>query len=229
MQAEDLVPGGSDTFDLSAFQAFARNALAAYLGQSGRILYSAATTLQPGPLYILGLNPGGQPHLREGTIGDDLSRLPTRATNAYLDESWRGRAAGAAPLQRRLQWLTGALGRDLRDTCASNLIFLRSANAAGCQYETAADACWPVHSRILEQVQPRLLLVFGNSGVSPFRYLRDLYRPARVDAFDSGHGDWRCLAFRADGRVVVGVPHLSRYAVDRYPAVAAWIRAYASL
>ena len=215
--------------DFGALQAAMRAHLAGYLHHSGRVLYSAVDTLRPGPLYVLGLNPGGRPLGHAGLLGDDIAKFPSKQDNAYLDESWRSFSTGQAPLQKRLKWLVEQLGYNLRNACASNLIFLRSTDASGCQYSRSAPACWPIHELILERVQPKLILVFGNSGVSPFQFLRERYRPTSIESFESGHGSWRCLGFRAEGRAVIGLPHLSRYAVDRHPQVATWIRVYSGL
>lgn len=210
-----------------ALQAYAAQCLAPIADRSGRVLYSAAATLQPAPLYLLGLNPGGDPARQTETVGDALRALPDRTANAYLDESWKGCEPGQAPIQRRVHWLLHELGCETQQVCASNLIFVRSRSASGCGYPVTADLCWPVHEAILRIVQPRLILAFGNSGVSPFGYLHSRFRPERVEAVAAGHGNWRCLGFTLPNETrVVGVPHLSRYAIDRYPHAAAWIRDY---
>lgn len=219
-----------DIAGLQALQALAQHRLAPIGHLSGRILYSASTTLKPGPIYLVGLNPGGLPSAHADTVNDAIEEFGSRTTNAYLEECWKRRSPGESPIQRRVRWLVEGLGQDVADVCASNLIFIRSRSAANCRYPELADLCWPVHQAILEIVKPRLLLVFGNSGISPFRYLRDRFKPQTVDSIAAGHGTWRCLAFRGpDGLAVIGVPHLSRYAIDRHPAVAAWIGAYADL
>ena len=68
---------------------FARQQLKSILHRSGRVLYSSAATLSPGTVYLLGLNPGGDPaNPVFGTISDSLTQLPTRTENAFLDEAW---------------------------------------------------------------------------------------------------------------------------------------------
>jgi len=104
---------------LSGFIATARKQLAPIIDRSGSVLYSAQSTLRPGKLYLLGLNPGGDP-TRHHTIGEDLDQLPHRKRNAYIHESWeRHREAGRAPLQQRVQWLMRKLGQDVEDVCAA--------------------------------------------------------------------------------------------------------------
>ena len=210
--------------DLSNFVASARQQLAPILDRSGNILYSAARTLRPGPIYLLGLNPGGDPTKHE-TVRHTLEALTARVENAFLDERWeRQKRPGQAPLQRRLQWLARELGFDLREVCAANLIFVRSRDASRSGYPQLADLCWPIHLSILEIVRPKLIITIGNSAISPYAYLRRQLNGSAEQLFPSGHGDWRCRVFHSASRQVVGLPHLSRYAVDHHPSVAVWLR-----
>lgn len=134
--------------NLSAFVAVARQDLRSVLSRSGNILYSGAETLCPGPVYLLGLNPGGDPDdavHREQTIGSTLDRLPSKRENEYLDVSWRERGirrpAGQAKLQRRVRRLAEMIGLDLRNVCATNLIFVRSTSASSSDYSALAPVC----------------------------------------------------------------------------------------
>jgi len=218
--------------DVGAVARIARRHLAPVLDRSGNILYSGATTLRPGSIYLLGLNPGGDPHHhRRQTLRRVLRNLPSKHDNEYLDKTWDGqRTKGTSVLQRRVQWLAKKLGHDLRKTCASNLIFVRSTDAQNCGYPELARLCWPVHQTILSIVRPRLVIAFGNSSISPYAFLRSvLGDDSRERTFPAGHANWRCRAFRAaNGMWVVGLPHLSRYAVNRHAEVAKWLRPMAS-
>ena len=210
---------------------FAKPVLASIANRSGRVLCSSAATLRPGTIYLLGLNPGDDPqtHAAE-TVGESLENLPSRTRNAYLDESWGGQPKGENKFQRRVDWLLTNLGSETRDVCASNLIFTCSTAAGDSGYPQTATLCWPVHERIISIVQPRLILVFGNSSVSPFQFLRQQYQPLLVDFYSSGHGNWRCQGFSTLTDIkVIGLPHLSRYAVHRHEDVVEWIKAYGAL
>lgn len=207
----------------------ARRQLADVLELSGEVLYSAAATLVPGPVYLLGHNPGGDsanPAL--STVGSSLAELPTKTINSYLDTLWSGRQVGQAPLQRRVIWLLRGLDVDPRSVAASNLIFARSRDAAGSRFDQFAGLCWPVHQEILRVVAPRLVISYGNSGQSPYQFLR---RRVGVqgdveETYPSGHGSWRCRSFVAvSGYRVVGLPHLSRYDISAHPDVLNWIKA----
>lgn len=199
------------------FATFARHELRNLLDEPGCLLYSAATTLQKGDVYILGLNPRGSKST--GSLSDDLDALPSRDKNAYCDGRWKNCLPGNAPIQRRLRWLLEQLGYDLRAVCAANLIFTSSRDGASAGYPEKANICWPVHQQILELIQPRLIMTFGNGGKSPYRYLRDkwLQDSTTEKCFRAGHGDWECRAFCtkvcAQTAWILGLPHLARYGI----------------
>lgn len=200
---------------IEKIQAIAREQLADIMDRPGSILYSAHSTVSPGPVYLMGFNPGG-------SGGDSLRRsvakLPSRNENAYLDENWKNDQAswreGASPLQKRVIWLLEQLRLEPKTVCASNLIFTRSRGQDGVPYDLA-DTCWPVHEAILEVVRPKLILAFGNSGVSPYNYLLQKLGGREDPPAESGHGSWKLKGFATtlEGRpiYVAGIPHLSRY------------------
>lgn len=104
------------------------------------------------------------------TVGGSLDELPTKNTNSYL-QSWNGRAAGQAPLQRRVIWLLERLGLDPREVAASNPIFPRSREVAGSEFGKLSRLCWPVHEQMLNIVLPQLVIAYGNGRQSPYRFL----------------------------------------------------------
>ena len=219
-----------DTRVVEELAVFAREHLRSILDMSGEVLYSGAATLKPGQVYLLGHNPGGDAQSRTlKTVRSSLDELPTKTINSYLDTRWNGRAVGASPLQRRVVWLLRALGFEPRTVGASNLIFVRSRDAAASQFDVYADLCWLVHEQILQIVKPQLVVVFGNSNGSPYAYLERKFRAQSHERYPSGHGTWTCRSFLVPGHFrVVGLPHLSRYDVARHPEVAQWIRALAA-
>ena len=202
------------------------------LEQNGRFIYSGADTIRPGSVYLLGLNPGGDPKFHYESIRAEIEGIDQRTLNAYIDECWgekrrkRGNGEGKAPVQKRIRALLEGLDLPTRDVCAANLIFVRSRDGSGSGYPETADACWPVHQFILDIIRPKLIIAYGNSGRSPYSYIRGQYKHPPQDTRPSGHGNWKCRAFQIpDGPRVVGLPHLSRYAIDRHPEVIAWVRA----
>lgn len=203
--------------------------------QPGRLLYSGIGTLSPGKVYMLGYNPGGDPEAENDSPKAHLAKLASLRPdwNEYLDGVWYpgGRAcpAGGAPLQRRVQTLLGGIGLPTRSVLASNLIFVRSKDQARlADAPRLAEQCWAVHRLLLEQTEPQSILSIGGSKVFDFIAGRSTSRSS-VEQHSAGHGDWKCQATRVAivGRTfnLVSLPHLSRYAVDRYPNVIAWVRA----
>jgi hypothetical protein len=213
---------------LNNLVAFSQRQLRSIAHLSGRILYSGAHTLKVGPIYLLGLNPGGDPETHSDSVSSSLAELSTRTDNAYLDESWQYRAracpVGKSPLQKRVCWLLDQLGQNARDVCASNLIFTRSKGAGGSGYPERAELCWPVHEQIIAMIRPKLIIAFGNSGQSPYHFLYSKLQGKNEKRYPSGHGNWSCASFNSGtGVAVVGLPHLSRYAVNKHTDVAEWV------
>lgn len=210
----------------------AETVLADLLDLPGGLLYSSHQTLKPGTVYLLGLNPGGKggPPLRHG-----ISHMLNQEENAYVDQAWQNDSGswepGCAPLQRRVKWLLEALGQHPQDVCASNLIFVQSRDASGVSSELARR-CWPLHEAIIGIVQPRLLLTFGNAGLSPYSFLHSMLGGEQVFA-PSGHGSWSLKGFHTSlaGQIVfiAGLPHLSRYSPIDRPGVVDWLRSKAKL
>lgn len=202
---------------------FARTELKDLLHMSGRVLYSSHETLKPGNLYLLGHNPGGDPvEQAEHTIGRALDELPARTQNAYLDERWKGNSIGRSLLQQRVCWMLAELGQVTRDVAASNILFNRARDENASEFEKYVNRFWPVHRKIIEIVQPRMILTFSGSGYS---FLREKFSCRSEGTCESGHGDWQCKRFHASPEMwVVKVPHLSRYKIVGKSAVIDWIK-----
>lgn len=204
----------------------AKEALSEILSESGGILYSSHETLRSGDVYLLGFNPGGS---GGNPVEQSINSMLTNTDNSYLDECWESHSgawdSGKAPLQKRIQWILESLGLNTRDVCASNLIFLQSRKASDISF-SLAKKCWPVHDAILNIIKPKLIIVFGNSKVSPYRYLHSMFG-GDEEHFPSGHGNWSLKGFSCEinGRsvYVAGLPHLSRYSPIGKKEVVEWL------
>lgn len=206
-------------------QTFARNVLEVLptdlLARSGSVLYSSASTLRKGNYYLLGVNPGGE-NDGTNTIRQSLALLPSNATNAYLDEPWEPYEKGRHPLQRNVQALFRHLGQEPRDVCASNLIFNRSRREGRSGGFPAAEECWPVHEMILRVVQPLVVITFGRL---PFEFLTSKWRLQKGDARPAGHANWSCqIGSSTNNPLVIGLPHLSIYAMRNHTEVLDWVK-----
>lgn len=197
----------------SEIQKIAQSTLSDHLHESGSILYSSHETLKPGSVYLLGHNPGGS---GGRPLHKSVESMLSRSESAYLDEEWGNKKVGEASLQKRICWLFGKLGLETREVCASNLIFLQSQAAIDIDFNLA-DKCWSVHKAILEIVQPKLIIAFGNSAYSPYKYLHKRFG-GKEESTSSGHGTWKIKGFHChiNGRpvYVAGLPHLSRYSPE---------------
>jgi hypothetical protein len=197
------------------------------LKSNGRFLYSPASTLRKGNIYLLGLNPGGNAKLSRGSVLTSIKSLPNQTYCAYTDEEW-GRVAGEHRLQKRVKWLFNELGLDIRKVCASNLIFKRSKNSDKLDVERLAKLCWPAHEIILHIVQPRLVIAFGRG---PFDCLESLAKnKTETKRFSTGHGNWIHRIFQGEIAslkvTVIGLPHLSRFNIIGKTRAVKWIRKY---
>ena len=155
------------------------------------------------------------------TIAASLDSLPRNKSNSYIDATWSGRDT----LQRRIIWLTTALGFDPRLVAASNLVFVRSRDAESSRSLEYADVCWPIHEEILKIIRPQMILGYGNSAGSPYSFLLRKFGVRTQKWHEAGHGTWKGRAPRVPGAFwVVGLPHLSRYDVTAHSDVTRWIK-----
>ena len=85
---------------------------------SGKVFYSGRKAFEsPSPVYILGINPGGDPlRLRGETVVKHTKTVLACKRydwSAYKDERWRS-DRGSAPFQMRVKHLCSKIGVDLR-------------------------------------------------------------------------------------------------------------------
>jgi hypothetical protein len=199
-----------------------------YLGQAGlldkpgAVLYSSVDTLTRGPVYLLGLNPGGT----EGATLRDSIDGSRRGNNAYLDEEWAPgghvQPRGQSTLQRRVQALCRSMGVETRDTPASNLAFTRSTGlATHSGYAGAVKLCAPVHEIFMNAIQPRFLMTFGSIG-----HFAAGVNILSVESRDAQHGTWKAHRGKAIAfghEVSFGnIPHMSLWSSDRRADVVNW-------
>ncbi|CAM3101858.1 Uracil-DNA glycosylase-like domain-containing protein [Sphingomonas antarctica] len=186
------------------------------LSRSGSIFYTGRAAFKaPSQLYILGLNPGGDPVAQaEDTIGTDRQRFleGPASWSAYADESWAGAAPGTLGIQPRVLHLLAALGLNPRTVPASNILFARSATEAALAKEKIdlLRACWPVQKAVIDTLGVQIVLCFGGTAG---KWVRDaLGAHALIDTYvENNARRWTSEAHRAlDGRVVVSLTHPGR-------------------
>lgn len=192
------------------------------IDRPGAVLYSSHETLKPGPVYLLGLNPGGS----EGATLKDSIEASRRGNNAYLDEEWAPgghvQPRGKSTLQRRVQALCRAMGVEARNAPASNLAFTRSTGLAAHQgYAGAVELCAPVHRLFMDAIEPRFVMTFGS-----LRHFATGVEIISAESRDARHGSWKARRGRAIAfghEVAFGnVPHMSLWASDSRTDVVEW-------
>jgi uracil-DNA glycosylase len=207
--------------------AFQRISPASLLDESGHALYSGLAAFgKPSILYVLGLNPGGRPgdHLQHTVASNKQSVMYREQPNwsAYLDQSWKGKAAGKQTLQRRLLHVLKRAGLEAREVPISNLIFVRSAGQEGIvkQLGPLVDSCWPFHEHIIQALRPKVILCFGRLSGSQVRKKLGATGAPWAELKESNKRGWKSRTYRVDSsessvRFVVEATH---------PSIAAWNR-----
>lgn len=136
--------------------------------KSGSVFYSGRSAFSGRKeLYILGLNPGGDP-IKQATETVEwhtrkvLQEKPDKWSE-YSDERWGGYPKGKKGMQPRILHLLRNLGLEAGDVPSSNIIFMRSRGESGLagNLDRLAEACWPFHRAVIERIRPRVVLCFG--------------------------------------------------------------------
>lgn len=185
-------------------------------GRSGSVFYSGRFAFgAPAPLYLLGLNPGGNPDRQAAeTVAVDIEQFRTSRDvwSAYGDQCWEGRTAGTHGMQPRVLLMLKQLGLDPRRVPASNVVFVRSRDEQALEAEKQAllAACWPVHAAVISSLNVRAIVCFGGTSGRWTREKLNAHEP--IDQFsERNRRGWTSRAHRApDGRMVVTLTHPSR-------------------
>jgi hypothetical protein len=137
--------------------------------RSGSIFYSGRSAFShPTPLYVLGLNPGGNPERQATeTVDAHLKQFYIQDPDwsAYADERWEGRAPGTCGMQPRVLHMFTQLGLDPQRVPASNVVFIRSRNEAALRAEKQhlLEVCWPVHAAVITSLDVSTIVCFGGT------------------------------------------------------------------
>ena len=185
-------------------------------GRSGRVYYSGQSAfVKASPLYLLGLNPGGDPneHASE-TVESHLEEyaLNDRDFSAYRDEPWERQPPGTHKMQPRILHLFRSLELEPHLVPASNLVFVRSSRESDIQKEFPALAvlCWPFHQRVIERLEIRVVLCLGRMCGSWVR--KRMNATAQGEEFpEENNRRWKSTSFMTStGIGVVTLSHPSR-------------------
>ena len=138
---------------------------------SGAVFYSGRDAFSGlKDLYVLGLNPGGNPVERyDETIGwhtDIVLHDKPDRWSEYSCERWlvRGRyyKPGEGGIQPSVVHLIQKLGYDPREVPASNVVFTRTQDEASLNNKyLLANTCWQFHREVIGHLKPKLILCMG--------------------------------------------------------------------
>ena len=196
---------------------FASQIPASLLHESGKVFYSGRDAFATNcPLYILGVNPGGDPanHAQE-TISQHTRQVMTELPSnwsAYRDESWEGARPGTHGMAPRMLHMFRRLGLSPGAVPASNLFFVRSSQETHIAQRRSelSDLCWPFHHKVIETLQPRVVLCLGGTAGE---YVRNRLAAHRlIGTFvEKNNRGWTSSCFEGSSGVrVVTATHPSR-------------------
>lgn len=203
----------------------------------GSFNYSSFENSNKSPIYFLGSSPGGNPIKEKQTIIEHFNfMIKNPRFNEYYDGIWspRGRPnpIGQSPLQKRVQYLLESLMINPRAAFSTNLIFARFHSESNIQnYNQLANKCWPVHSFLIEKINPNLIIVLGNKCFEfVCNQMTDL---SNIKQFKIDHGQgWTCKQssglLKEKRRDLIMLPHLSRFAINqiKHKPIIEWIKCF---
>lgn len=135
--------------------------------QSGSLFYTGRDAfLAPSAIYVLGLNPGGDPDEQNAnTVERAIAAWKSAPAqwSAYQDDSWEGAAPGTWGMQPRVLHLFKGLSLDPRSVPASNVIFVRSTTEStlSADKDGLIAGCWSVHHAVIQQLGVKAIICFG--------------------------------------------------------------------
>jgi hypothetical protein len=188
--------------------------------RSGKVFYSGRNAFSThSALYVLGLNPGGDPSQHKGETVENHTAavLNSHADDwsAYRDESWEGAVPGTYGMAPRVLHLFAALRFSPGHVPCSNLVFVRSRREGNIRREMAslADLCWTFHAFAIERLRPRAILCFGQTAG---RYVRRKVgaNTQYGEFIEMNNRRWRSRAFVSSAGL--------RVVVATHPSVADW-------
>lgn len=182
---------------------------------SGSVFYSGPEAfIGNKPLYILGLNPGGQPTKKVHQTLDYHTDKNIKNNNwsEYRDVSWDGSQKGTSGLQPRVLHLLNKLNLNPSEIPASNVVFVRTKteNELKGKFQYYADLCWPFHEYVIYNQKIKNILCFGLTGGN---YVRNkLKADIKIDEYiETNNRNWKTRVFRnVNGLKVIIATHPSR-------------------
>ena len=195
---------------------FAKNIPLDLQHKSGIVFFSGRTAFSGRrKLYILGLNPGGNPTKQANeTVAWHTAKVLREKPNKwseYSDESWEGQSPGMYRIQPKILHLLKNLDLEPGEVPSSNIVFERSQKISDiANWRQLAEVCWPFHCAVIKQLRPRVILCLGKDAGN---FVRKKTRARdRIDYFvETNKRNWKSICFaNHKGLKVISVTHPSR-------------------
>lgn len=172
-----------------------------------RFLTSSLESFGPeSRILLLSLNPGGH------SEPPDHPKASCEAGSAYRVECWPGYPAGRAPLQVQVQLLAKALGTSLDTLLSAYFVPFRSPNFASMhKAQESIDFAIRLWEGAMDSLSPNLVVCLGKETEKWFREV--IGQPLSENQYPVGWGAHTALVTRYRDRVVLALPHLSRFRV----------------
>ncbi|MCE2466838.1 MAG: hypothetical protein J4G06_02345 [Caldilineaceae bacterium] len=178
---------------------------------SGRIAFSGCREL-----YILGLNPGGNPTEQANETvawhtSNVLNNKPDKWSE-YSNECWEGKPPGKHGIQPKILHLLKKIDLEPGEVPSSNIVFERSRTKKDIEknWLQLAEACWSFHRAVIKQLRPRSILCFGRKAGNFVR--KKVCAVDQIDCFvENNNRRWKSTCFaNREGLKVISVAHPSR-------------------
>lgn len=189
-----------------------------FKSESGAVFNSGKSAFnKPSLLYMLGLNPGGDPEKHKiETLDFHTKKVLSRPDDwsEFRDERWNKREPGTTGMQPRILHMFKGLGIAAHQVPASNVIFRRTSREKQITgaFDQLAEQCWEFHHEVIERLGVKVIVCFG--GTAGAWVKRRLGAQDKVGEFvETNNRGWRSEAFKnPEGITVLSVSHPSRAA-----------------
>ena len=184
----------------------------ALLDVSGSAFYSGRRAFNsPSRLYLLGLNPAGDPSWRSTVrMNVDAVLNGPEDWSAWRDESWGRKPPGRNYRQLRVLHLMEQIGMDAGAVPCSEVVFSRSTDPNKLDIDALARLCWPFHQSVIETLGVRVVVCLGGRAGRHTRHRLGAHR--QIDEYVETNGRrWKSRTHEnSSGLAVVTLAHPSQ-------------------
>lgn len=184
------------------------------LGKSGSVFYTGyGTLLNPNGVYLLGINPGGNPEEITESVAKNLHDFQYRNPyfNAYLDEDW-----GDNDFQAGVKDACAKLGLSLREICGGNFIFERTRSEKDIRNKgTKINAYTYFHDYVINNIiNPSAIIVFGSTLYDELKEKDKIWIDEKIESKplnpQCNNGSPRYCESSDGDKILCYIPHPSR-------------------